>query len=203
MIYLFKVGVKMEDNIKQLKEDYKISLKRSNTKEEKQHIKKDYKKMKSLIKNSNKLLKESEKEQKKWDKVWDKMEREYEKLGQPLNCDIDVEKQLNNKIEIEKDITKCIYQDDKSEKKVNTKRIYECSEIIENNSINQDNIKKLFEKDSNEAYIRLIIPYDFVRLILPEYKSDMDLRGKKDLDLTTDEVIVLKKYNFEYFQDIL
>lgn len=31
----------------------------------------------------------------------------------------------------------------------------------------------------------------------------MDLRGKKDLDLTTDEVIVLKKYNFEYFQDIL
>lgn len=63
--------------------------------------------------------------------------------------------------------------------------------------------KKLFEKDSNEAYIRLIIPYDFVRLILPEYKSDMDLRGKKDLDLTTDEVIVLKKYNFEYFQDIL
>lgn len=72
----------MEDNIKQLKEDYKIALKRSNTKEEKQHIKKDYKKMKSLIKNSNKLLKESEEEQKKWDKVWDKFDKEYQNLEQ-------------------------------------------------------------------------------------------------------------------------
>lgn len=117
MIYLFKVGVKMEDNIKQLKEDYKITLKSSNTKEEKKHIKKDYKKMKGLIKDSNKFLKKSNNHSKKFNKLWDKMEREYEKLGQPLNCDIDVEKQLNNKIEIEKDITKCTYQDDKSEKK--------------------------------------------------------------------------------------
>lgn len=108
----------MADNIKQLKEDYKITLKSSNTKEEKQHIKKDYKKMKGLIKDSNKFLKKSNNHSKKFNKFWDKMEREYEKLGQPLNCDIDVEKQLNNKIEIEKDITKCIYQDDKSEKKL-------------------------------------------------------------------------------------
>ena len=58
-------------------------------------------------------------------------------------------------------------------------------------------MKNFFEKDSNGAYIRLIIPSEFACLILPEYNNNMDLRGKKDLDLTTDEVIVLKKYAYE------
>lgn len=61
----------------------------------------------------------------------------------------------------------------------------------------QNDVKNLFEKDSNGTYIRLIIPSEFVCLILPEYNGNMDLRGKKDLDLTTDEVIVLKKYAYE------
>lgn len=61
----------------------------------------------------------------------------------------------------------------------------------------QNDFKYLFEKDSNGAYIRLIIPSEFVRLILPEYNGNMDLRGKKDFDLTSDEVIVLKKYAYE------
>ena len=61
----------------------------------------------------------------------------------------------------------------------------------------KNDVKNLFEKDSNGAYIRLIIPSEFVCLILPEYKGNMDLIGKKDLDLTSDEVIVLKKYAYE------
>ena len=66
----------------------------------------------------------------------------------------------------------------------------------------ENNIKYLFEKDLNGAYIRLIIPSNFVKLILgSDNDRDIDLRGKKDLDLTSDEVIVLKKYAYELIEN--
>ena len=56
----------------------------------------------------------------------------------------------------------------------------------------------LFEQDENGAYIRLIIPSDFVSMILSPEKTDaMDLRRKRNSDLSSDEVIVLKKYAYE------
>ena len=69
-------------------------------------------------------------------------------------------------------------------------------EVVKYNDLVEEKTN-LFEKDSNGTYIRLIIPSEFVCLILPEYNGNMDLRGKKDLDLTSDEVIVLKKYAYE------
>lgn len=77
----------MEDNIKQLKNDYKNALKNATTKDEKKHIKNDYKEMKALLKDSNSLLKDDKKEQKKWNKVWNKLENEYQKLGDAPNID--------------------------------------------------------------------------------------------------------------------
>lgn len=62
----------------------------------------------------------------------------------------------------------------------------------------KNDISYLFEQDENGAYIRLVIPADFVSLILsPKRNEEMDLRGKRNVDLSTDEVIVLKKYEFE------
>lgn len=72
-------------------------------------------------------------------------------------------------------------------------------EVVKYNDLVEEKTN-LFEKDSNGTYIRLIIPSEFVCLILPEYNGNMDLRGKKDLDLTSDEVIVLKKYAYELSQ---
>lgn len=62
----------------------------------------------------------------------------------------------------------------------------------------KENMQYLFEQDENGAFIRLVIPATFVSTILsPEKIDDMDLRGKNNEELTTDEVIVLKKYAYE------
>ena len=60
----------------------------------------------------------------------------------------------------------------------------------------ENEYKKLFEKDNDDRYIRLIIPSDFVKLFLKDNK-EINLIGKKDLDLTTDEIIILKRYIYE------
>lgn len=66
-----------------------------------------------------------------------------------------------------------------------------------------DDYKKLFEKD-NDSFIRLIIPSSFLKMILDTNNSeDMNLIGKKNLDFTTDEVIVLKKYAGYVYNHIL
>lgn len=110
-------------------------------------------------------------------------------------CDFCKYNDLNNK-------SVCIkYPNGKPNNIINTEEKCEYLEINEKHN----DFKYLFEKDSNGAYIRLIIPSEFVRLILPEYNGNMDLRGKKDFDLTSDEVIVLKKYAYEksykFFKD--
>ena len=46
----------MEDNIKQLKQDYKEALKSANSKEEKTKIKSDYKSMERMLDLSNKII---------------------------------------------------------------------------------------------------------------------------------------------------
>ena len=77
----------------------------------------------------------------------------------------------------------------------NYKEVVKYDELREDSS---NNINDLFTKDLDGKYIRLVIPPDFVKLILGSDKNEaMDLRGKKDSDLTTDEVIVLKKYAYE------
>ena len=106
-------------------------------------------------------------------------------------CDFCRYKDSNN-------ITKCIkYPDGKPNDIINTNVRCEYLELSTHDIFDENDIKKIFEKDSTGAYIRLIIPHDFVCLILPKYKGDMDLKGKKDLDLSADEVIVLKKYAYE------
>lgn len=66
-----------------------------------------------------------------------------------------------------------------------------------------DDYKRLFEKD-NDSFIRLIIPSDFLKMILDTNNSeDMNLIGKKNLDFSTDEVIVLKKYAGYVYDHIL
>lgn len=67
----------------------------------------------------------------------------------------------------------------------------------------QKEMQYLFEQDSNGAFKRLIIPAEFVATILSPDKTDaMDLREKKNQDLTTNEVIVLKKYAYELANNI-
>ena len=62
----------------------------------------------------------------------------------------------------------------------------------------KENMQYLFKQDENGVFIRLVIPSTFVSNILsPEKIDDMDLRGKKNEELTTDEIIVLKKYAYE------
>ena len=66
-----------------------------------------------------------------------------------------------------------------------------------------DDYKRLFEKD-NDSFIRLIIPSDFLKMILDTNNSeDMNLIGKKNLDFSTNEVIVLKKYAGYVYDHIL
>ncbi len=66
-----------------------------------------------------------------------------------------------------------------------------------------DDYKRLFEKD-NDSFIRLIIPSDFLKMILDTNNSeDMNLIGKKNLDFSTDEVIVLKAYAGYVYDHIL
>ena len=60
----------------------------------------------------------------------------------------------------------------------------------------ENEYKKLFEKDNDDRYIRLIIPSDFVHLFLKNNK-ELSLIGKKDSDLTIDEIIILKRYIYE------
>ncbi len=65
----------------------------------------------------------------------------------------------------------------------------------ENSNSNDNNsIEYLFEQDENGAFIRLIIPADFVNKIIPSKSDSMDLRGKKNINLTSEEVSVLKIY---------
>ena len=50
----------MEDNLKELKQEYKQKKKEANSKEEIQHIKHDYKEMKNTLKDVNKMIKEND-----------------------------------------------------------------------------------------------------------------------------------------------
>lgn len=59
---------------------------------------------------------------------------------------------------------------------------------------NKNNIEYLFEKDENEKFIRLVIPNEFVKTIIPSSNTDMNLIGKGNLDLSSEEVSVLKIY---------
>lgn len=69
---------------------------------------------------------------------------------------------------------------------------------MKNDNSNINEMQYIFEQDENGAYIRLVIPADFVSLILsPKRNEAMDLRGKRNADLSSDEVIVLKKYAYE------
>ena len=84
----------MEDNIKQLKQDYKKALKNANSKEEKIKIKTDYKSMKRMLDLSNKIIEKDNKDMKKYDKVWDKFDKEYQKLGETQSFE-EVKEELN------------------------------------------------------------------------------------------------------------
>lgn len=50
----------MEDNLKELKQEYKQKKKEANSKEEIQHIKHDYKEMRNTLKDVNKMIKEND-----------------------------------------------------------------------------------------------------------------------------------------------
>ena len=77
-------------------------------------------------------------------------------------------------------------------KKNNSKTTKIESEKI--NSLTQEEFQKLFEQDENKKFIRLIIPAHFVSSIIPSVNSDMNLIGKGNLDLTPEEVSLLKIY---------
>lgn len=68
---------------------------------------------------------------------------------------------------------------------------------MENNLQGMEMVKYLFEVDSDDRYIRLIIPYEFIK----EYKAndifheDINMIGKKRTELTLDEIVALKKYH--------
>ena len=92
----------MEDNLKELKKEYKEKKKEINSFSEYRKLKKDYKEMKGLIKGSNKLLKDAEHEENKWDKTWDKFDEEYKKIGEPPKDEINITKELANQKEMPK-----------------------------------------------------------------------------------------------------
>ena len=74
-------------------------------------------------------------------------------------------------------------------------------EVVKYDDLVEEN-PNIFEQDENGAFVRLVIPAEFVSAILsPKKTDDMDLRGKKKEELTTDEVIVLKKYAYELSED--
>lgn len=91
----------MEENIKQLKQDYKKALKNASSKEEKVKIKSDYKNMKRMLDLSNKIIEKDNKDMKKFDKVWDKLDKEYQKLGETPTFDEENEELNDNQQQFE------------------------------------------------------------------------------------------------------
>lgn len=156
----------MEDNLKELKKEYKEKKKEINSFSEYRKLKKDYKEMKGLIKGSNKLLKDAEQEQNKWDKTWDKFDEEYKKIGEPPKDEINVTKELanqkempkfnNNNIDNIKDfdnliekIDKKISELDKEKNQMPVTSATDNENIIEDiNKKNEIFIRNLMDKDS-------------------------------------------------------
>lgn len=173
----------MEDNLKELKQEYKEKKKEINSFSEYCKLKKDYKEMKGLIKGSNKLLKDAEREQNKWDKTWDKFDEEYKKIGEPPKNEINVTKELanqkempkfnNNNIDNIKDfdnliekIDKKISELDKEKNQMPVTSANDNENIIEDiNKKNEIFIRELMNKDSFmlDWYAGAVVPKNHPR----------------------------------------
>lgn len=164
----------MKDNIRQLKKAYK-EKKKGAVLSEKLQIRHDYVEMKKKLKSANKIIKKNNL-LKSTDDFWSKFDfpsfEDYKKDNSSIEIDENLE-EISEKIEeLDKENT--------------------------NKNSSKENMQYLFEQDENGTFIRLVIPATFVNTILSTEKIyAMDLRGKKNEELTTDEVIVLKKYAYE------
>lgn len=67
---------------------------------------------------------------------------------------------------------------------------------MDNNLKGKELVKYLFEADSEDRYVRLIIPYEFVKQCNVEdlFNGDVNLIGKKKTELSLDEIVLVKKY---------
>ena len=63
---------------------------------------------------------------------------------------------------------------------------------MDNTIKTKEDYNKLFEKDENDAFIRLIIPANEPS---EGYKEELNLIGKLPQDYTLDEIVRMKKYS--------
>lgn len=64
--------------------------------------------------------------------------------------------------------------------------------------------KNLFEVDSEDRFVRLIIPFDFLKGYSYgdfAFHGNLNLIGKKRTELSIDEVVAVKKYSAKLNED--
>ena len=152
----------MEDNIKQLKQDYKKTLKSANSKEEKTKIKSDYKSMKRMLDLSNKIIENDNKDMEKFDKVWDKFDKEYQKLGETQSFEELKEKLNDNQQQFEEQkkyseevMNKFDELKNKLDAKLGTTNSQEIYEV--NNSKNNYSVEDISHNSTNDNKISLVV----------------------------------------------
>ncbi len=69
-----------------------------------------------------------------------------------------------------------------------------------NEKITKDEYYKMFEKDNNDAFLRLIIPANEPT---NDYPLELNLIGKLPQDYTIDEIVRMKKYSQKMFDKII
>lgn len=68
----------------------------------------------------------------------------------------------------------------------------------------KNNIDSLFETDENGKFIRLVIPFDFIKEchLDNKFNSDLNLVGRERLSLNIDEIVLVKKYAQKLYETI-
>jgi len=197
----------MESNLKELKEQYEKKKNNANSEAELVKIENDYKQMKAMLKLSNKIEKEFEKDMKNFDKTLANLNKEYKKLEKEmkktdkklskLKSIEEIEKEYADSTkEYEKSINKIDEQLEDIDKKLAKQYDKNIIETINDMYTTREKFDELFKTDEEDRFVNLIIPsmWGF---------PQMDLRGKKRLELNVDEVVFLKKYVYWYTEEII
>lgn len=105
------------------------------------------------------------------------------------NSELDLSRKSINDYTIEQSVRMKIYS-----YKLFSKTKKEEQQLLIEENISQEEFNYLFEEDENKAYVRLVIPSFFTK------GKEMDLRGKKPLEYSLDEVVTMKQYSSYIYQ---
>ena len=76
--------------------------------------------------------------------------------------------------------------------------------LEKNGLIGRELVKYLFEVDNEDRFVRLIIPFEFIKGYSYgdfSFQGDLNLIGRKRTELSIDEVVAVKTYSAKLIED--